>query len=105
MPRLLLRDSITVKIGGGRDENDDPIPHQTLTMRAEVLPVSGEEQAQRGRMATSVECRFLVTDPRAEGTLTLVWRGETYTCQGKWQVYRIGGRTHHLEVIARFGTG
>lgn len=105
MPRLLLRDTISVKVGGGYDEDGDPIPQQTVTMRAEVIPVSGDEQALRGRMTTSIECRFIVTDPRAEGTLTLTYRGNTYTCQGKWQVYRIRGRTHHLEVIARFGTG
>ncbi|MDF3283363.1 hypothetical protein [Gordonia sp. N1V] len=105
MPRLLLRDSITVKVGGGTNSDGDPIPQQTIAMRAEAVPISGDEQALRGRMATSVEYRFLVTDKRAEGTTTLVYRGQTFTCQGKWMVYRIGGRVHHLEVVARFGTG
>lgn len=105
MPRLLLKDTVTLKIGGGRDENDDPIPAQNIPVRAEVIPISGDEQALRGRMTTSVEYRVVVTDKRAELATQVVWRGVTYTAQGKWMVYRVGGRTHHLEVVIRVGTG
>lgn len=105
MPRLMLRDKVTLRIGGGRDENDDPIPATNVVIAAEVTPISGEEQAQRGRMSTSVECRFVVTDPRAWGTTSVTYRGDEYTCQGKWQRFVVGGRLHHLEVVGRFGTG
>jgi hypothetical protein len=105
MPRLLLRDTVTIKTGGGTDENGDPIPATNVVMRAEVIPISGDEQALRGRMTSSVEYRFIVTDKRAEGTTSLTYRGNPFTCQGKWMTYRVGGRIHHLEVVARFGTG
>ncbi|WP_338892543.1 hypothetical protein [Rhodococcus sovatensis] len=105
MPRLLLRDTVTLKIGGGMDENDDPIPAQNLPVRAEVIPISGDEQAARGRMMTSVEYRLLVADKRIETVTQATWRGLVYTFQGKVMAYRIGGRVHHYEVVMRTGTG
>lgn len=107
MPRLLLRDTVTLKIGGGRDENDDPIPAQNVPIRASVIPISGTEQAQRGRSTTLTTYRLTVTDPRIEQVTTVIWRTQTYTLEGRAMPYRLGsGNTpHHYEVMMSLGSG
>ena len=105
MPRLLLRDTVTLKIGGGRDENDDPIPARDVPIRASVVPISGQEQAERGRSTTLTTYRLIVTDARIESVTTVVWRTKTYTLEGLPMPYRVGGRTHHFEVTMSLGAG
>ncbi|HQV19578.1 hypothetical protein RND64_12335 [Gordonia sp. w5E2] len=107
MPRLPLKDSVTLKIGGGRDENDDPIPVQNIPIRASVTPISGDQQAQRGRSTTLTTYRLTVTDPRIEQVTTVIWRAQTYTLEGRAMPYRIGsGNTpHHYEVMMSLGSG
>ena len=105
MPRLLLRDSVMLQIGGGTDENGDPIPAQDVPIRASVIPISGTEQAQRGRSTTLTTYRLVVTDPRIEQVTTVVWRTKTYTLEGLPMPYRVGGRHHHYEVLMSLGQG
>ncbi|MBD0862729.1 hypothetical protein IA539_16170 [Gordonia sp. zg691] len=105
MPRLVLRDSITVKIGGGRDENNDPIPATDVPIRASVIPISGDQQTQRGRSSTLTTYRLVVTDPRIEQVTTVIWRAKTYTLEGLPMPYRVGGRHHHYEVLMSLGQG
>ena len=105
MPRLMLRDTVTLIVGGGTDENGDPVAGQNLVVPAEVIPISGDEQALRGRLVTSVEYRLVVTDKRVENATKATWRAATYTFQGKPMVFRIAGRAHHYEVVMRVGTG
>ena len=101
MPRLLLRDTVTLRIGGGRDENDDPIPAQDVP----IIPISGTEQAQRGRSTTLTTYRLVVTDARIEQVTTVIWRTKTYTLEGLPMPYRVGGRHHHYEVLMSLGQG
>ena len=105
MPRLLLRDSVTLKIGGGRDENDDPIPATNVPIRAAVIPISGDTQAMRGRSTTLTTYRLVVADPRIEQVTTVLWRGKTYTLEGLPMPYRVGGRHHHYEGLMSLGQG
>lgn len=105
MPRLLLRDTVTVKIGGGRDENDDPIPAQNIPIRASVIPISGQEQAQRGRSTTLTTYRLVVTDARIEQVTTVIWRTQIYTLEGRAMPYRVGNTPHHYEVMMSLGSG
>ncbi|GAC50207.1 hypothetical protein GOACH_22_00040 [Gordonia aichiensis NBRC 108223] len=105
MPRLLLRDMVTLRIGGGRDENDDPIPAQDVPIRASVIPISGQEQAQRGRSTTLTTYRLVVTDARIEQVTTVGWRTKTWTLEGLPMPYRVGRATHHYEVMMSLGQG
>ena len=105
MPRLMLRDSVMLQIGGGRDENDDPIPATNVPIRAAVIPISGTEQAQRGRSTSLTTYRLVVADARIEQVTTVVWRTKTYTLEGLPMPYRVGGRHHHYEVLMSRGQG
>ncbi|MDH3025314.1 hypothetical protein QEN35_13050 [Gordonia alkanivorans] len=105
MPALTLRDSVTLKIGGGWDENNDPLPAQTVAVRATVIPISGDTQAMRGRSATLTTYRLVVADRRIEQVSTVIWRAKTYTLEGLPMPYRVGGRHHHYEVLMSLGQG
>ena len=105
MPRLLLRDTVSLRIGGGYDEDGDPLPVQNVPIRAEVVPVSGETQALRGRDPTLTTYRLVVTDPRIEQVTKVVWRTQTYTLEGTPMPYKVNGRTHHYEVVMSRGAG
>lgn len=105
MPRLLLRDSVMLQIGGGRDENDDPIPATNVPIRAVVIPISGDTQAMRGRDTSLTTYRLVVSDKRIEQVTKVVWRTQTYTLEGLPMPYRVGGRHHHYEVLMSRGQG
>ena len=105
MPRLLLRDAVTLRIGGGYDENMDPLPVQNLAIRAEMVPVSGDQQSARGRSMSLTTYRLVVSDPRIEQVTKVSWRGKDWTLEGQPMPYRIRGKTHHYEVLVSLGTG
>ncbi|WP_457540313.1 hypothetical protein [Williamsia sp. R60] len=94
----MLRDTVTLKVGGGYDENGSPIPTTNVNIRAEIAPVSGDVQFQRARDTKTTTFRLICRDDRIGSVSTVVWRTVTYTLEGKAMPYRIGGRTHHWEV-------
>ncbi|GAB36954.1 hypothetical protein [Gordonia otitidis] len=72
-----------------------------------MLPISGTEQAQRGRSTTLTMYRLTVTDPRIEQVPAVVCRTQTYTLEGRAMLYCIGrGNTAlHYEVMMSLGSG
>ena len=93
MPRLLLRDAVTLRIGGGYDENMDPLPVQNLAIRAEMVPVSGDQQSARGRSMSLTTYRLVVSDPRIEQVTKVSWRGKDWTLEGRC---RTGSAEKHI---------
>ncbi|UUO03636.1 Ig domain-containing protein [Mycolicibacterium novocastrense] len=106
---MILREKVVLGLGGGRDENGQLIPARNVVYRAAVAPLSSEEMSDRGRDPSSVAYRVTLPPPAPgdtiESTSTIAWRGAVYQVLGKPMLYTIGGRLHHIEVIAVHATG
>ncbi len=98
MPRLLLRDTVKLRTGGGKNSNGDPIPTVDVAVRASVIPVSGDTQYSRDASGRTVVYRLVVTDARVESVTKVLIGTQVFTLEGAAMPYKVNGRTHHYEV-------
>lgn len=103
---MILRESVTLKLGGGMDGNGDPLPYVNHPIRAEFAPLTAEEAYSLDRTPSSVSYRIIFRWPDVVGSGTaVVWRGKQYEFVGPSMQHTANGRLHHQEAIISRATG
>lgn len=103
---MILRENITLLIGGGHDDNGNSVPPTEHPTYAELSPLTAEESFSAGRDPSSVSYRMVFVWPDVLPASTAVtWRGTTYSFVGPSMLYTVLGRVHHQEAIVTSATG
>lgn len=106
---MILYDRVTVtrRVKIGEDPFGDPIyEDQEVPYRAEVRPLSSEENVAAGQQVTTRFRVFLAPDADdVTPADALTWRGRAYEIQGSVEPHSINGRLHHFEAVVQRVTG
>lgn len=103
---MILREPVTLKIGGGLDGNGNPIPVVDVPSYAELTPLTPEESFSAGRSPSSVSYRMVFVHPDVLKAATKVdWRGKTYDLVGPSMQCTANGELHHQECVVSRTTG
>jgi hypothetical protein len=107
---MIFHTKVSATLEGGyiEDEfhNEIPVPGETITFRAELRPLTGDEKdsAERDLIVT----RFRLFYPRTimlTALCTVNVNGQEYKIVGQPEPHSIGGRVHHYEVLLERITG
>ena len=105
---MIYRDRVTLKLGGGTDPYGSPLPTRDAAYRAEVWPLTAEEQQGYQQAANVTNYRVALPKLRAGDEITsatkVVWRGLTYDTVGAPMPNTVAGRLHHTELLIKRGT-
>lgn len=106
---MILRESVSLGLGGGHDEDGKVIPPRQAAYLAEVSALSAEESSARGREPSSVAYRVTLPRLRSGDVLTaassITWRGIVFGVVGPPMVHTVASRVHHIEVVMASSTG
>lgn len=103
---MILREAITLLIGGGFDSGGNPVEPTEHDAWAELTPLTTEESFSAGRDPSAVSYRMVFTWPEVLSTSTVVvWRGTSYDFVGPSMLHTVGGQLHHQEAIVTRATG
>lgn len=105
---MIYHDRITLKLGGGRDDDGRPLPTRDAVYRAEVWPLSAEDYMSYGQPGTSVLYRAVLPPLRAGDTINTStqadWNGLQYQVVGPPMVNTVNGRVRHVELLLKRAT-
>lgn len=104
MPRLLLRDKVSLRTGGGKNANGDPIPTVDVPVKAALVPVGGDTKYLRGADGKTTLYNLIVTDARITEVTKVLVGTMVFTLEGLAMPYKVNGRTHHYEVGISYKT-
>lgn len=105
---MIFHDRIALMLGGGEDDDGNPLPTVAVPYRADVWPISAEDRQAFGQTAAAAVYRVVMPPLRAGhkiGTATKVqWKGLEYDVLGPPMQNAVNGRVRHLELLLKRAT-
>ncbi|KXO99668.1 Uncharacterised protein (plasmid) [Tsukamurella tyrosinosolvens] len=106
---MIFHDTIDLMLGGGEDDDGNPLPTVAVPYRADVWPISAEDRQAFGQTTAVAAYRVVMPPLRAGHKVTtatkIQWDGLEYDVLGPPMVNKVNGRVRHLELLLKRGTG
>jgi hypothetical protein len=105
---MIYHDTISLMLGGGEDDDGNPLPTVAVPYRADVWPISAEDRQAFGQTAASAAYRVAMPPLRTGHKVTTAtkvqWNDLEYDVLGPPMVNTVNGRARHIELLLKRST-